>query len=117
MQVILKKLSQREIVLKRSLIFERHAKGLLGSYVEMKEDAIITNTSIGRTFPVILLVPTGIIKVTPKYFDIKTGVIKKCRTIRNLPMPQAVITSVHDWAKRSAREEHQNKMLFLDRNT
>ena len=50
-----------------------------------------------------------------KSFDIKTGAIIKCRTIRNIPMPQAIIKSVYDWSKRSSRSEHQNEMVFSDR--
>ena len=42
--------------------------------------------------------------------------INKCRTIRNLPMPQAVIQYVHDWANHSVRKEHLNKMVSLGRN-
>ena len=51
----------------------------------------------------ILLGPTGNIQGTQNIFEIQTGVIKKCRTIRNLPIPQAVIKSMHDWAKSSAQ--------------
>ena len=28
-------------------------------------------------------------------------------------MPRALIKSVHDWKKRSARKEHQHKLVFL----
>jgi len=59
---------------------------------------------------------TGNIQGTQKVFDVKTGAIKKCRTIRNMPMPQSIITTVHSWAKRSLREEHLRKMVFLNRN-
>ena len=100
------------IPVKRSLIFERHARGLFGAYVEANKDAVITNTNRGRTFPGILLGPTGNIQGTQKVSDVVTGAIKKCRTIRNLPMPQAIITKVHNWAKRSAHEEHLGKMVF-----
>ena len=48
--------------------------------------------------------------------DVVTGAIKKCRTIRNMPMPQAIITTVHTWVKHSARDEHLGKMVFLNRN-
>ena len=44
------------------------------------------------------------------------GVIKKCRTICNLPIPQAVIKSVYDWEKSSVREEHRHNIVFLDHN-
>ena len=112
-QGISKYLALRKIVLKRSLIFERHTKCLFGSYVEMNKDVIITNTNRVRTFTSILLSSTGNIQGTQKGFYIKTGAMKKCRTIRNMLMPQAVIKSVHDWENISARGEHQNRMLFF----
>ena len=61
----------------------------------------------------ILLGPTGNIQGTQKVFDIRKGVIKNCRTIRNLPFPQAVIKSVHDLENRSAHKERQHKLVFL----
>ena len=104
MQVISKEISPHEIVLKLSLIFERHAKGLFGSYFETNEEAVLTNRNCSRTFPRILLGPNGNIQGTPKTIDMRTSVIKKCIIIRILPMPQAVIKYVHDWGKCSARE-------------
>ena len=115
-QGISKKLSPREIVMQRSLDFETHAKGLYGAYVEASEDAVVTNTNRARTFAGILLGPTGNIQGTQKVFDVSTGAIKKCRTLRMLPMPNSIIKAVHDWAKKSAREEHKNKMVFLNRS-
>ena len=61
----------------------------------MNKDAIITKTNQGRKFLGILLGLTRNIQGTQKRFIIKTGVIKKCRTIRNLPITQAVIESMH----------------------
>ena len=115
-QGISRKISPHEIVLERSLIFERDAKVIFGLYAETKKDAVITNKNRGRTFLGILLGTTVNIQGTQNFIDIKTGAIKKCRTIQNLPIPQAVIKFVHYWEKRSAREENRNKMEFLYRN-
>ena len=115
-QSISKILSPSEIVLKQSLIFEKHAKGLFGSYVEINKQAVITNTNCGHKITGILLGPTGNIQGIQKVFDIRTGVIKKCRTIRNLPMPQAVIKSLRNWSKLSAHKKHQHNLVFLDQN-
>ena len=93
------KVIPRKIVLKRSLTFEKHAKGPFGSYFETNEDSVIINSNPG-----ILLGPTRNIQGNKIFLDIKSSVIKKCRTIRNLPMPQEVINSVHNWEKCSARE-------------
>ena len=108
--------SPSEIVLKPSLNFDRDAKILFGSYFETNKEAVITNTNRGWKFLGILLGLTGNIQGTQKHFDIRTGVIKKCRTIKNLPMPRAVIKSVHNRTKHSARKEHQHKLVFLYRN-
>jgi len=50
-----------------------------------------------------------------KVFNVKTDTIKKCRTIKAIPMPQDVIKTVHDWARRSAHDEYKNKLVFLNR--
>ena len=111
---ISKRLSPRKIVLRRSLDYKRHVRGPFEQCVEAHEDAVIMNTNRSRTYSGILLGPTGNIQGTQKVFDVKTGVIKKCRTIKAIPMPQDVIKTVHDWARRSAHNEYKNKLVFLN---
>ena len=65
-QGISKHLSPHEIVIELSLIFQRHAKVLFGSYVETNEGAVIVDTNRGRKFLGILLGPTGNIQGTQK---------------------------------------------------
>ena len=103
-QGVSKNVSPQKNVLKRSLIFEKYAKGIFGSYDEINKDTAIIDTNCGRALPGILLGLTGNIQGTLNIFDIKTGMIKKCCTICTLPMPQEGIKSLNDWAKRSARE-------------
>ena len=59
--------------------------------------------------------PTDI-QGTQKVFDVKTGANKKWCTICNMPMPQAIITRVHNWENFSAREAHLGEIVFLNRN-
>ena len=65
------KVIPRKIVLKRSLTFEKHAKGPFGSYFETNEDSVIINSNPG-----ILLGPTRNIQGNQIVLDIKSGVIK-----------------------------------------
>ena len=102
-QGISKILSPSEIVLNRSLIFERHSKDLFGLYIETNEDGFIKKSNRGWTFPVIILGPTGHIQGTQNVFMSKLT-RQQNFTGRNIPMPQAVIKYVHDWAKNSVCE-------------
>ena len=76
-QGISKILSPSEIVLNRSLIFERHSKDLFGLYIETNEDGFIKKSNRGWTFPVIILGPTGNIQGTQNVFDVKTDTSTK----------------------------------------
>ena len=65
--------SPREIVLCRSVEFNKYCKGMFGLYVEAGEDANVTNDMRPRTYSGILLGPSSNIQGTPKVFDLKTG--------------------------------------------
>ena len=84
-------------------------------YVEASEDADVTNDMKSRTYSGIYLGTTGNIQGTHKVFDIKTGKVKKPRTISVFPMPDRVLKLVNQWGQRSQREEVQNKLEFLNR--
>ena len=113
-------LSPREIVLRRKLDWIKHctSKGEaleFGEYVEAHEDPDITNTPRSRTYPSIYLGPTTNIQGTKKVFDLKTGVVKKPRTVTRFPCPDRVITLVDTWGRRYQKEERKNKLEFLNR--
>ena len=74
-----------KIVLKQSLIFERHAKGLFGSYVETNEDYVVPNKNHGRKLSGISLDPTRNIQGTQNVFDIRTDVIKNVEQFETYP--------------------------------
>ena len=81
------------------MLFERHAKGLFGSYFETNKDAFIAK----KSWPDISVRSIRFYQQYssyPKVFDIKTGTNKKFHMIRNMPMAKAVIKSLHDWEKR-----------------
>ena len=65
--------SPREIVLCRSVEFNKYCKGMFGLYVEAGEDANVTNDMRPRTYSGILLGPSSNIQGTPKVFTLKTG--------------------------------------------
>ena len=86
-----------------------------GEYVEAHEDPDITNTPCSRTYPGIYLGPTTNIQGTKKVFDLKTGVVKKPRTVTQFPCPDRVIALVNAWGRRYQKEERANKIEFLNR--
>ena len=93
-QGIYDNLSPREIVMGQVIDINKHCNMKLGSYVEAHKDIMVTNTRHPQIFSGINLVPTGNIKGALKVFDIKTSVVKKPRTMIELPMPDRVITIV-----------------------
>ena len=73
-------ISPCEIILRRHLDFEKHCRGNFGSYIEAHYDDVITNTMKSRTYPALLLGPTGNIQGTVKAYDLTTGRVKKPRS-------------------------------------
>ena len=89
---------------------------MFGTYVEADEDRVITNTNEVRTFPGVYLGPVGNIQGTKAVFDIKTGVVKEVRTVKEFPMPDNVIMIVNAWGKRYQKEKKKKLLTFHDRN-
>jgi hypothetical protein len=52
------------------------------------------------------------IQGTHKVFDIKTGKVKKTRTVQQLPMPDSFIAAVNNWGLRSKRDRSARKLEF-----
>ena len=86
-----------------------------GDYVEANEDPDITNAMRGRTYASIYLGPTANLQGTKKVFDLKTGAVKKVRTVIMFPLPTRVIDLVNAWGRRYQKEEWSNKLEFLNR--
>jgi len=83
--------------------------------VEASEDATITNTMESRTYRGIYLGNTFNIQGTHKVFDIRSGKVKKPRTVQRLPMPDSFIAEVNKWGLRSKRDKAARKLEFLNR--
>ena len=90
-QGISKIFSPREIITRRGLDWNKHARAVFGQYIQAHEDCDLINTMAPRTFPALYLGPTGNIQGTVKAFDLDTGQIHKVREFTRLPMPESVI--------------------------
>ncbi len=66
-----------------------------GQYVEANLDFNITNKMVSCTFAAVYLGPKGNIQGTKKVFDLKTGAVKKVRTVKSFPLPTCVIELVN----------------------
>jgi len=115
-QGILEVHSPREIVTRRGLYFKKYFAHQFGDYVEANENAVITNTSHLCTHPGIYLDTTGNLQGTHKVFDLKTGKVKKPRTVTSFLVPDNVTSFVNQWGKCSKREATKNKFDFLNRS-
>jgi hypothetical protein len=73
--------SPREIVTGTKMDYSKHCKALWGSYVEASKDADITNTLKQRTYPCIVLGPTGNFQGSVKCFNLETKQVIKRRTV------------------------------------
>jgi len=107
--------SPRELVFRRSVDYNRHCSIEFGAMVEASEDATITNTMESRTYCGIYLGNTFNIQGTHKVFDIRSGKVKKPRTVQQLPMPDSFIAEVNKWGLRSKRDKAARKLEFLNR--
>jgi hypothetical protein len=109
--------SPREIVTGTKMDYNKHCKALWGSYVEASEDADITNTLKQRTYPCIVLGPTGNFQGSVKCFNLETKQVIKRRTVTELPMPDRVIRRVINLGKKKAKQTRTSKKLqFLNRH-
>ena len=101
-------LSPREIVLRRCLDWNIYCTSggvplEFGCYVEAHEDKDVTNTNRPRTYAAIYLGSTTNLQGTKKLFDLKTGVVKKPRSVTKFPMPDHVIDLVNAWGNASKK--------------
>jgi hypothetical protein len=99
--------SPREIVTGTKLDYSKHCKALWGSYVEASEDADVTNTLKQRTYPCIVLGPTGNFQGLVKCFNLETKQVIKRHRVTELPMPDRVIRRVINLGKKAKQKNIQ----------
>jgi hypothetical protein len=75
----------------------------------------VTNNNKSRTVAGIYLGVTDNIQGPKKVFDLKTGTVKKPRSITVLPIPDSFVKQVDAWGKKYQAEEKKNKLKFLNR--
>jgi hypothetical protein len=65
--------SPRELVLHRKLDYKKHCQVFPGSYCEVHDKPVPTNTIVARTHACIALGPTGNLQRTVKFYCLTTG--------------------------------------------
>jgi hypothetical protein len=95
----------REIVMRHRLDWNKHYTGEFGKYVEAHSDPDETNKNKPCTFAGIYLGVIGNIQGTKKVFNLKTGTVKKPRSVTVLPISDMVIKQVDTWGKKYQEEE------------
>ena len=93
--VISEKLLPREIVLWCRLEWQKHCTRGFGEYVEAYKDPDITNTLCSCTYIFTYLEVTDKIQGTIKFFNLKTGTVKKPNSATTFSTPECAIDLVN----------------------
>jgi hypothetical protein len=95
------------------LDFAKHFRSLFGTYGEVHNELMPTNSMVTHSTPAILLGPTGNLQGTYKFFSLATGKKVKQRVFTPYPMPDLVIRKVKVYGKPTALPGSFN---FANRN-
>ena len=107
--------SPRETVTQTKIDFEEDCKVQFGSYVESSTDAIVMNDMTSRTHECIALGPSGNWQGSTKYFDLTSGKVVTCHTVKEVPMPDRIKKLVEKWGTQSRGKAYKGKVEFLNR--
>jgi hypothetical protein len=92
-------LSPCKIVYRHKLDFAKHCRLPFGTYYEVYDESMPTNTMVTHSTPTIVLSPTGNLQGTYKFFSLAMGKkVKQC-TFTPYPMPDLVIRKVEVYGK------------------
>jgi hypothetical protein len=100
------KISPRELLLRWRLNYKKHCRVEQGTYCEVHDEPIPTNTMASRTHVAIALGPTGNLQGSVKFYCITTGRILKRRSFTPMPMPDHVIQRVNMIGSERSRVKH-----------
>jgi hypothetical protein len=103
--------SPRELLLRWWLDYKKHCRVMPGTYCEVHDEPVPTNTMVACTHEAIALGPTGNLQGTVKFYCIRTGQVLKCRSFTPMPMPDLVIQRVNRIGK---REKQGRTFRFLN---
>jgi len=105
--------SPQELLVRWKLDYKKHCRVLPGSYCEVHDEPVPTNTVVARTHACIALGPTGNLQGSIKLYCLKTGRVLKCCSFTVIPMPDRIICQVNEIG---AREGQGHTFRFLNRH-
>ena len=109
---ILQTFSPRELLVRWRLDYKKHCRVLPGTYCEVHDEPVPTNTMVPRTHEAIALGPTGNLQGSVKFYCLTTGRVLKRRSFTPLPMPDRVVKRVNTIGQ---REKQGRSFRFLNR--
>ena len=109
---ISKTFSPRELLLRWRLDYKKHCRVDPGTYCEVHDEPVPTNTMMPRTHEAIALGPTGNLQGSVKFYCTKMGRVLKRRSFTPMPMPARVIRRINSIG---ARERQEREFRFLNR--
>ena len=104
--------SPRELMVRWKLDYKRHCRVQPGTYCEVHDEPIPSNTMTPRTHAAIALGPTGNMQGSVKFYCLTTGRVLKRRSFTPLPMPDRVVKRVNTIGQ---REKQGRSFRFLNR--
>jgi len=75
--------------------YKKHCRVQPGTYCEVHDEPVPTNTMLWCTHKAVALGPTGNLQGSMKFYCINTGRVLKCRSFTPMPMPNRVIKRVN----------------------
>ena len=95
--------SPRELLFCWKLDYKKHCRVLPGSYCEVHDEPVPTNTMVARTHACIALGPTGNLQGSMKFYCLTTGrVLKRC-FFTVIPTPDRIICRVNEIGAREGK--------------
>jgi hypothetical protein len=88
-------ISPWELLMRWRLDYKKHCRVQPGTYCEVHDEPVPTNTMEWRTHEAIALGPTGNLQGSVKFYCINTGRVLKRRSFTAMPMPDRVIKRVN----------------------
>jgi len=101
--------SPRELLLRWRLDYKKHCRVMPGTYCEVHDKPVPTNTMVSCTHKAIVLGPTGNLQRSVKFYCIHTGRVLKSRSFTPMPMPDSVVQRVNKIGER----EKQGRMFWF----
>jgi hypothetical protein len=98
--------SPRELMVRWKLDYKRHCQVVPGTYCEVHNEPMPSNTMAPRTHAAIELGPTGNMQGSVKFYCMNTGRVLKRRSFTPMAMPDRVITCINSigLCKKQGRE-------------